>query len=78
MAGMLQEFETFTAECRSYCEKAGIKLATLAAYALDDNTLFDRLEAGGQCHIKTMGKVLTFMAKNPPGCRRGRARKRAA
>ncbi len=60
----------FCAEAQTYCDARGISLGTLAAYAVDDNTLFVRLSQGGQCLPRTMQKVRDYMLRNPPTGRR--------
>ena len=58
--------EEFISEAKRYCDAAGIKLSTLGQYAVTDNSLFARLESGGQCLPRTMTKVRDYMAANPP------------
>lgn len=55
----------FISEARAYCERAGIKPSTLGQYAVRDNTLFDRLESGGQCLPRTMDRVRAYMESHP-------------
>lgn len=69
--------EAFVAECRSYCQERNISLASLGAYAVNDNSLFVRLEGDGQCLPRTMGKIRRYMAENPPELMRGRRRTNA-
>lgn len=59
-------FDDFIKEAREFCAARGIKLSTLGRYAVGDRTLFDRLETGGQCLPRTMQRVRTYMAENPP------------
>lgn len=56
----------FTDECAAYCAQRGIGLSSLGAYAVNDNSLFSRLDAGGQCLPRTMQRVRDYMRDNPP------------
>ncbi len=53
-------------EARRYCANAGIKLSTLGAYAVGNNRIFARLEAGRDCHTATLDRIAQYMADHPP------------
>lgn len=61
--GMINAFIT---DATAYCARRGIKLATLGQYAVRDKTLFNRLSTGGSCELRTIMRVQTYMAENPP------------
>lgn len=58
--------QQFIDDAKSYCDAVGIKPSTLGQYAVADNTLFSRLESGGQCLPRTIERVRAYMAANPP------------
>lgn len=62
----LTMIQDFISEAKVYCEAVGIKPSTLGQYAVSDNSLFSRLETGGQCLPRTIERVRAYMAANPP------------
>ncbi|WP_126975598.1 hypothetical protein [Frigidibacter oleivorans] len=66
----------FVAECRIYCQRRGISLGTLGSYAASNSKLFQRLEAKGECELRTMRKIREYMQANPPNAIRNRRKAR--
>lgn len=57
------DIEAFKTEAEAYCERAGIKLSTLGAYAVGDKTVFSRLDRGGNVGVLTLKRILDYIAE---------------
>lgn len=62
---IMLDIDAFKSEASAYCHRAGIKLATLGAYAVGDKTVFSRLDRGGNVGVVTLKRILDYMADNP-------------
>jgi hypothetical protein len=51
---------------KSYADHSGLKLSTVAAYAVNDGKFFDRIAKGGSCTLRTAHRLVGFLSENWP------------
>ncbi|MFT4013006.1 MAG: hypothetical protein QM682_06310 [Paracoccus sp. (in: a-proteobacteria)] len=51
---------------KTYADHSGLKLSTVAAYAVNDGKFFDRIEKGGGCTLRTAKRLIDFLADRWP------------
>lgn len=58
--------ERIVEAARSLAEHTGLKLSTVAVYAVNDGKFFDRIKAGGSCTLRTADRLTRYLSDNWP------------
>jgi hypothetical protein len=57
--------EQFIKDATAYCAAKGIVLKQLSKRAVDDTTLFDRLQTTGRVTLAQIERIQAYMLENP-------------
>ncbi len=64
MPGM--DAHSLISRIEAYCAASGYTPGTVGLKAVNNSRLYERLRDGGSCTLETAGRLLEWLASNPP------------